>query len=366
MTESDRSTTTAPRRALVTGGAGFIGSHLTRRLLRDGWSVTVVDNLTTGTLANLDAVRHDPRLRFHAGDVRDLAVLEPLTAGCEVIVHLAAAVGVDYVMSHPIDTVEVNVGGTETVVQLADRRRIPLLLASTSEVYGKGARLPFSEDDDVLIGPTSAHRWSYAASKMVDEFLALAYARERHLPVVVFRLFNTVGPGQVGRYGMVVPRFVDAALSGEALEVYGDGGQTRCFLHVDDAVDAIVGLIDRPAVLGQVLNVGSSTPVTIRRLAELTLEAVRRLTGRAGGHIVFRRPEEVFGPGYEDVRHRAPDISRIERLTGWTPLRTLADILDDMVIHLAGGRAVTTGQDHDPHTGPVALAAGHPGKGGEA
>lgn len=354
---------TVPR-VLVTGGVGFIGSHLARRLLDRGWAVTLADNLATGRVENVAAIRSDPRVRLSFVDVGDLDGLEETARGCQAIFHLAAAVGVDYVMRHPAETIHVNVAGTEAVLRLAAKHGMPVFLASTSEVYGKGARLPFSEDDDVLIGPTSVRRWSYAASKMIDEFLALAYASEQDVPVVVFRFFNTVGPRQTGRYGMVLPRFVDAALRGDPLEVYGDGTQSRCFLHVEDAVDGILALSDCPDAVGEVFNIGATEPVTINRLAELVLQKVEAHTGRNGGHVVHRRAEDVLGPGFEDVHARIPDVSKIRSFTGWAPTRTLSDILDDLVLDGAARGGIPVRPHMYPHAGSVAAsAAGGPGNG---
>jgi UDP-glucose 4-epimerase len=321
---------------MITGGMGFIGSHLARELVRRGWTVKLVDNLSTGRVSNVEDLRTDARVRMMFMDVADRDALEPAMEGCQAVFHLAAAVGVDYVMNHPVETIHANVAGTEAVLKAAAKRGLPVMIASTSEVYGKATKLPFSEEDDVVLGPTSRHRWSYAASKMIDEFLALALAAEGSVPAVVFRLFNTVGPRQTGRYGMVVPRFVEAALSGSDLEVYGDGTQTRCFLHVHDAVEAIIALAECPNAVGEVFNIGAPDPVSIHRLAELVIEkAAKHKGGSTGAGIVFRRPEEVLGPGYEDVHDRIPDISKIQRFTGWAPTRTLDDILEDVVADLA-------------------------------
>jgi UDP-glucose 4-epimerase len=329
-------------RVLVTGGLGFIGSHLARELVRCGHSVVLVDNLSSGRAGNVADIQGDARVRFAYLDVTDHDALDRAAGTCDLIFHLAAAVGVDYVVRHPAETIHANVGGTESVLSVAAKRGLPVLFASTSEVYGKGCKIPFAEDDDVLIGPTSRSRWSYAASKMVDEFLALAYV-DRGVPAVVFRLFNTVGPRQTGRYGMVLPRFVEAALRGGDLEVYGDGSQSRCFLHVADAVAAMLALADCPPAVGHVFNVGATEPVTIHRLAERVLERVESIAGRTGGKIVFRRPEEVLGLGYEDVHNRIPDISKIRRFTGWQPTRTLDAVLDDLIAHTAAELGLPAG-----------------------
>jgi len=328
------------RHALITGGMGFIGSHLAESLLDRGAQVTLVDNLATGRAENVAHLENHPGVRLVVEDVTAEGKLDPLLTGCDIIFHLAAVVGVELVVQHPVETVHANVAGTEAVLQSAARHGTRVLIASSSEVYGKGSRLPFAEDDDVVLGPTSRSRWSYAASKMVDEFLTLGYAFEYGLSAIVFRLFNTVGPRQTGRYGMVITRFVDAALDGAELEVYGDGTQTRCFLHVDDAVDAILALTRCPAGYGQVFNIGATEPVTICRLAQMVLDKVEERTGRSGGRIAFRPPEEVLGPGYEDVHDRVPDLSKIRRYTGWEPTRSLSDILFDLVTATAANRGL--------------------------
>ncbi|HEX7975893.1 MAG TPA: NAD-dependent epimerase/dehydratase family protein, partial [Anaerolineales bacterium] len=242
-------------RVLITGGAGFIGSHLAEAMLERGRGVTVIDDLSTGRFENIAHLVGHPDFRFAIDSITNEAVMDRLASECDVIFHLAAAVGVMLIVEQPVHTIETNVMGTEAVLRAALRYRAKVLIASTSEVYGKGNHLPFREDDDVVLGPTSRSRWSYAASKMVDEFLGLAYHREKGLPVVVFRLFNTVGPRQTGRYGMVIPRFVQQALRGDPLTVYGDGEQSRCFLHVHDAVEAILALADCSQAVGQVFNI---------------------------------------------------------------------------------------------------------------
>lgn len=326
---------------LVTGGAGFVGSHLIERLLGAGHRAIALDNLATGTTSNLSFAENDPRFDLVVGDVTDAPVVEELTKSVDTVFHLAAAVGVKLILSDAIRSLKTNVSGTETVLEACSRHRTKVLIASTSEVYGKAASLPQREDDDVLLGPTSYMRWSYAASKMLDEFIGLAYHR-RGLPLVVFRLFNTVGPRQSGRYGMVVPRFVSAALRDEHLPVYGDGTQTRCFLHVRDAVDAIVRLERSPRAVGEVFNVGSTESVTIAELALRVLSAVdsRRdgvprllpLAGTSDDRIRHVPYEEAYpGGGFDEIDHRMPDISKIRRLTRWRPKRALEAILEDVI-----------------------------------
>lgn len=338
-------------RVLITGGAGFIGSHLAEALLERGHHVTVIDDLSTGSFGNIEHLIGHPHFRFAIDSITNEVVLDRLASECDVIFHLAAAVGVKLIVENPVHTIETNVMGTEVVLKAALRYRAKVLLASTSEVYGKSNSIPFREDDDVVLGPTSRSRWAYAASKMVDEFLALAYHRERGLPVVIFRLFNTVGPRQTGRYGMVIPRFVGQALRGEPLTVYGDGQQSRCFLHVHDAVEALIRLAECPDAVGQVFNVGSTEEVTILDLARKVLQLVfdervktnDQRSSSAGGRsstsetnvddrIVFIPYEQAYAAGFEDMRRRVPDISKIRQYTGWEPKRSLDDILRDVVV----------------------------------
>lgn len=311
-----------PEHILITGGAGFIGSHLAEALLADGKQVTILDDLSTGRFENIAHLVEHPRFHFAIDSITNPIVLDRLASECQIIVHLAAAVGVQLVVEHPVRTIETNISGTEAVLRTAARYRAKVFIASTSEVYGKGNRVPFSEDDDVVLGPTSRSRWSYAASKMVDEFLALAYHREYGLPTVVARFFNTVGPRQSGRYGMVIPRFVGQALQGQPLTVYGDGRQSRCFCDVSDTVRAVVGLIQHPEAVGRVFNVGSSEEVTILELAE----RVKTITG-SNSPIQLIPYSEAYAPGFEDMRRRVPDTTRIQQLLAWRPQLTLDDTL---------------------------------------
>lgn len=320
--------------ALITGGAGFIGSHLAERLIAAGYRVTIIDNLSTGQIANVAALEDHPNFRAAIEDIRDIHVMDRLVSECDVIFHLAAAVGVQRIISEPIETIETNIGGTEVVLKAARRYRKKTLIASTSEVYGKGVRIPFSEDDDCLLGPTIRNRWSYAASKMVDEFLALAYHKETGLPVTIFRLFNTVGPRQRGQYGMVVPRFVRWALAGEPILVYGDGDQQRCFGNVHDVVKAIHGLAEYAGAVGQVYNIGSGEEVTIRQLAE-------RVRERAGSSspIQLVPYEEAYETGFEDFRRRVPSIAKIQSAIGWSPTTALNETIDQIIAYQQEERA---------------------------
>ena len=312
---------------VVTGGAGFIGSHLTDRLLEAGDEVVVVDDLSTGSRANLAMAERNPRFQFRACKVSECGDLEALVAGASMVVHLAAVVGVEQVMRSPVSTIETNLRETEVVQAAASRSGTPVLLASTSEVYGKSSRPEFSETDDLLIGPSTLGRWSYACSKLMDEFLAMAYHRERGVPVRIVRFFNTVGPRQTGAYGMVIPRFVAAARAGLPVRVYGDGLQSRCFCHVADSVEAVIRLMRTPEALGKVVNVGNDQPVQIRELAEKVIQA---LGSRSQVELVPY--ETVFGPGFEDMRHRKPSLKVLESLTGFRPGRTLDAILRDLSV----------------------------------
>lgn len=314
--------------ALITGGAGFIGSHLAEKLLDAGQQVTVIDNLSTGQLQNLETLDGRPGFRCAIEDIRNIHVMDRLVSECDVIYHLAAAVGVQKIINEPIETIEVNIGGTEVVLKTARRYRRKVLIASTSEVYGKGARFPFREDDDRVMGPTTRSRWSYAASKAIDEFLALAYHKEVGLPVVIMRLFNTVGPRQTGQYGMVLPRFARWALADEPINVYGDGQQTRCFCNVRDVVNAIHALAQTPQTVGQVFNIGSQEEVSILELAE-------RVKSRSGSRseIRFVPYDEAYEAGFEDFRRRVPGLERIQAATGWTPSTPLDQTIDEIVAY---------------------------------
>ena len=312
--------------ALVTGGAGFIGSHLVEALLDLGHRVTVVDDLSTGRFENIAHLCGRPSFRFAIETITNETVMDRLASECDIIFHLAAAVGVQLIVERPVHTIETNILGTETVLRLANRYRRKVLLASTSEVYGKGVRVPFSEDDDRVIGPTNKSRWSYAASKAVDEFLGLAYQREKGVPVVVLRFFNTVGPRQTGRYGMVIPRFVRWALAGEPIQVYGDGEQSRCFCNVKDTVRAVIGLMDAPAAVGEIYNIGTHQEVTINALAA----KVKTMTG-SPSEIIHVPYDEAYAPGFEDMQRRIPDISKIHAAIGWKPVLSLDQTLQEVI-----------------------------------
>jgi len=307
---------------LVTGGAGFIGSHLVMRLLADGKSVVVIDDLSTGSLDNLQAVKSNPRLRVIVSTVSGCAELSELAATAESVYHLAAAVGVELVVNSPIHTLQTNLHETEVLLDAAVAPGTPVLLTSTSEVYGKSQAPAFSEEDDLLIGPSHQARWGYACSKLMDEFLALACAKERNLPVVVVRLFNTVGPRQTGRYGMVVPRFIAAAKSGKPIKVFSDGAQTRCFCLVTDTVEALVRLQNCPAARGEVFNVGGTEEVSILQLAKLVIEVVG-----SRSTIEYVPYDDAYGPGFEDMRRRKPLVDKLARVVGFRPATPLREII---------------------------------------
>ena len=313
---------------LVTGGAGFIGSHLAERLLDDGHAVAAIDDLSTGTITNVDHLRPHPNFSYTIDTIFNEPRLAEQIDRCDVVVHLAAAVGVRLIVEAPVRTIETNVHGTELVLRHASKKRKLVVIASTSEVYGKRAQVPFHETSDLLLGSPHRHRWAYACSKAIDEFLGLAYWKERRLPVVVVRLFNTVGPRQTGRYGMVLPTFVRQALAGEPLTVFGDGSQTRSFADVSDVVRALAGLLDEPRAVGDVFNVGNPEEISIRALAEL----VKEVTG-SRSDVVTVPYERAYAAGFEDMPRRLPDISKIRGLTGWRPTLTLRDVLDRVVAY---------------------------------
>ena len=314
------------KRYLITGGAGFIGSHLAEALLARGDHVIVLDNLATGRFANLDGVGAHPHFRFVQGSVLDELVVDEAVHECDVVVHLAAAVGVRLIVEQALRSFTTNIRGSEVVLTAAHRYRRPVLVASSSEVYGKNNEGPLHETMDRVLGPTSVERWSYSTAKAVDEILAFLYHRERGLPAVVARFFNTVGPRQSPAYGMVIPRLVRQALAGEPLTVHGDGQQSRTFCHVDDTIRAVLGLLDDPAAIGEPFNVGGTREITVLQLAEL----IRERTG-SGSPIELIPYEEAYAKGFEDMRRRVPDTSKLHALTGWRATRTLEDILDDVI-----------------------------------
>lgn len=316
---------------LITGGAGFIGSHLADQLIDEGHEVTVIDNLSTGKLANINHLRDNPKFRIKVASVMDYHTMEQLVEECDQIFHLAAAVGVKLIMENPVETIITNVQGTENVLKLASYHDKKVLIASTSEVYGKlmegnNGVSHLSEDGDWQLGPTNKRRWAYACSKAMDEFLSMAYYDEKKLPVVVVRFFNTVGPRQTGTYGMVIPNFVQKALLNETIQVHGDGEQTRCFTYVKDAVGAIVNLMNSPEAEGEVFNVGAEEEISMNELAA----RVKELTDSDSdiNHIAY---EKVYGKGFEDMKRRTPNLSKIKQAIGYEPTHTTDDILRSVI-----------------------------------
>jgi UDP-glucose 4-epimerase len=308
---------------IVTGGAGFIGSHLVERLLADGKHVVVIDDLSTGRIENLDGVKGNPRMRFIQSTISDCTELPELIRRAEAIYHLAAAVGVELVVKTPIRVLQTNLHETEVLLEEAAKNGAPILLTSTSEVYGKSQKEAFSEEDDLLIGPPHQARWSYACSKLMDEFLGLACAKERSLPVVIARLFNTVGPRQIGQYGMVLPRFISAAREGRPLKVYGDGLQSRCFCYVNDTVEALVRLQNCGAARGQVFNVGGTEEITIQGLANLVIECLKSKS------VIENVPySQAYEPGFDDMRRRKPVVEKLARTIGFSPSTSLRKIIE--------------------------------------
>jgi len=313
-------------RFLITGGAGFIGSHLSDLLIEHDHAVHVLDDLSTGSIENIRHLKRNPRFEYTIGSAEDHAVVAELVDGADVVVHLAAAVGVTLVVDSPVRAIETNVHATEVVLKHASKKKRPVLIASTSEVYGKSQALPFKEDGDMQMGATDMGRWAYACSKAIDEFLAIAYWRERALPTTVVRLFNTVGPRQTGSYGMVVPRLVGQALGGEPLTVYGDGRQTRCFCHVADVVQALFALATDERAYGNVFNVGATTEISILDLAQLIIDVTH-----SKSQISLIPYDEAYGEGFEDMYRRVPDTTKVRELIDWHPIHTLQDVVQDVV-----------------------------------
>ncbi|MHC4336726.1 MAG: SDR family NAD(P)-dependent oxidoreductase [Planctomycetota bacterium] len=312
--------------SLVTGGAGFIGSHLAERLVKEGYKVTVIDNLSTGTLKNIEGLKDKPGFDFVEGDVRDAELMEGLAKHSDAIFHLAAAVGVNLIADKPVHTIETNIVGTEVVLEAANKFSKKILVASSSEVYGKNEAVPFQEDDDIVLGSTSFSRWSYACSKAIDEFLGLAFYRQHGLGVIIARFFNTIGPRQTGRYGMVVPRFVQRALKNEPVLIYGTGRQSRCFCYVEDVVDAIIGLMNCEDAVGTVYNIGSTEEITVEGLADKIIE----MTG-SESEKEFISYEEAYGRAIEDMMRRVPNLERIKEAIGWEPKLTLTETLEVII-----------------------------------
>ena len=321
-------------KALITGGAGFIGSHLAERLLADGHEVAVLDNLSTGSIDNIAHLKGRAGFSYTIDSVTSESLLAELIDGCDVVFHLAAAVGVKLIVEQPVHTIETNVHGTEVVLKHANKKKKLVFIASTSEVYGKSTDVPFREAADLVLGPTSKHRWAYACSKLIDEFLALAYWKEKKLPVVIVRLFNTVGPKQTGQYGMVLPTFVRQALAGQPITVFGDGTQSRSFTYVGDVVDALVRLAAEPRAIGEVFNIGNVGEVTMSALAE----QVKQMTGSCSP-IHYIPYDQAYEAGFEDMPRRVPDITKIRQFVGYEPKVQLEEIIRTVVEHMRGNSA---------------------------
>ena len=316
-------------KAFLTGGAGFVGSHLAERLLALGHEVLILDNLSTGSIDNISHLKGEPRFSYVVDSVSNEPLLAEMIDRCDVVFHLAAAVGVKLIVEQPVHTIETNVHGTEVVLKHAAKKKKLVFVASTSEVYGKSADVPFREAADLVLGPSDKHRWAYACSKLIDEFLALAYWKEKKLPVVIVRLFNTVGPRQTGQYGMVLPTFVRQALTGEPITVFGDGTQSRSFTYVGDVVDALIALALEPRAIGQVFNIGNRGEISIRDLAD----QVKRQSG-SNSPITFVPYDEAYEAGFEDMPRRVPDITKISQLIGYEPKVDLEDIVSRVIAHM--------------------------------
>lgn len=314
-------------KCLVTGAAGFIGSHLIERLLsKENNYVWAIDDFSTGNKENISHLLNNPRLHFSQGSVLDKDLLKELIDECEIIYHLAAAVGVKYIMENLIKSIKINIDGTENVLKIASADKKKVLITSSSEIYGKSENYPFNEESDRILGPPTKLRWSYSSSKAIDEFLAIAYHKEKGLPIVIARLFNVSGPKQVGEYGMVIPRFVNQALNNEPITVYGDGKQLRSFIHIEDAIRGLISLMESENTNGEIFNLGSPQPVTIFQLAEM----VKQFT-QSKSKIKYISYKQVYGDNFEDLKYRVPDISKISKTIGFKPMKSLEDIVKDVI-----------------------------------
>ncbi len=311
---------------LITGGAGFIGSHLSEELLKNGHQITIIDNLSTGRFSNISHIQHHPNFRYVIGTILDKKVMESLIAENDVTYHLAAAVGVKYIIDNPLISLQTNILGTENVLEFSNKYKKKVLITSTSEIYGKSISIPFSEEDDRILGSTSISRWGYSCSKAIDEFFALAYNREKKLPVVIVRCFNTVGPRQTGQYGMVLPKFVKAALMNHPITIFGDGKQSRCFADVADVVEGMVKLMDEPKAEGEIFNIGNTEEITIEDLAT----KIKQMT-KSKSKIEYIPYTDAYEEGFEDMRRRVPDINKIHEAIGFSPKYSLENIIERVI-----------------------------------
>ena len=316
-------------KVLVTGGAGFIGSHLAEELCVQGNQVHIIDDLSTGNIENIEHLKGEKNFHYLIDSIQNYQIMAELIDKCDVIYHLAAAVGVRLIVESPVRTIETNIAGTEIVLNLANKKKKKVIITSSSEVYGKSNNLPFKENGDLVLGPTYKGRWSYACSKAIDEFLAIAYYKEKKLPVVIVRLFNTVGPKQTGAYGMVIPTFIKQALSNQPITVYGDGKQSRCFAHVKDVIRGIIELSHHPKAIGDIFNVGSTEEITIEELANL----VKKIT-QSDSKIAYIPYDDAYEEGFEDMRKRVPDITKIHNLTGFKPTTNIDGIIKSVIEYL--------------------------------
>src|SRR3954452_7147489 len=339
-------------RYLITGGAGFIGSHLSEELLRRGHEVYIVDDLSTGSINNIRHLKTHDRFHYTVDSCANVQLMAELVDGCDIIYHLAAAVGVKLIVESPVRTIETNIRLTEIMLSLANKKKKPIFVASTSEVYGKSEQFPFNEDGELVMGATTKGRWSYACSKLIDEFLAIAYWKEKRVPTVVARMFNVVGPRQTGRYGMVVPSLIKQALAGDKMTVYGDGLQTRCFTHVADATQALIGLAEHPEANGSVYNIGSTEEISVLELAQ----RIKYLTG-SRSEIVFIPYSQAYEEGFEDMMRRVPDLSKINQLIGYAPSMGLDEILSDIIRYHRGEPNVVHTNGHGKFIEAVLTAA---------
>ena len=328
-------------KVLITGGAGFIGSHLAEALLHRGHNVTIIDDLSTGRVENISKIRAFPNFHFAIETIMNEAVMDRLVSECDVIFHLASAVGVELIVSRPVEVIQRCVLGTEIVLKIANRYKRKILITSTSEIYGKNSKVPFCENDDRLLGPTTKSRWSYSCSKAIDEFLALAYYKEKQLPIIIDRLFNTIGPKQTGQYGMVVPRFVRQAILNKEITVYGTGEQSRCFGYVSDIVDALIGLMNHPGAVGEIFNIGNTKEISILGLAEL----IKKMTKSKS--VIIQVPyEKAYEDGFEDMERRIPDLSKINKLIGYEPKVQLHDMIKSVFDFIKADEKISSGKNN--------------------